>query len=217
MLEEGVEQGEGDSSRQPQTAGDMEGPRLAARWGGKQQQGLRTVAFPGSLFEAQKETALEAELETPDPTEWRFGPQILEPLRPLETVSKLNLQPERRGDQLPCALEPTALEPGAPNGGGRTCMRCWLSVAPLYCGSCSKFYCGPCAAKAHSTGDTKRHRVGTAARGHQVTLQQLPQGLAARVEGDSFALELAPAARRSIQCPRHTDAPAQFACLECRV
>lgn len=74
-------------------------------------------------------------------------------------------------------------------------MRCWMSVAPLYCAKCSKYYCGPCAAKAHRSPDTQTHRVGTAVRGEVVDVQ-LPRGIMDRLQADSFALDLQPAAGR---------------------
>lgn len=87
---------------------------------------------------------------------------------------------------------------GAPSLKVRTCMRCWMSSAPLYCSSCAKYYCGPCAAKEHNSPDTRGHKVGTAVRGEVVDVQ-LTRALVEKTQPDSFALDLAPVAKRSFQ------------------
>lgn len=76
---------------------------------GPQELGLRPVAFPEGHYKARRETLAE-DGGSPDPTEWRRGLNELKPFRSLEGLTALQLKPQR--EQLPCALEAAALEPG---------------------------------------------------------------------------------------------------------
>ncbi|CDI76444.1 hypothetical protein, conserved [Eimeria acervulina] len=185
-----------------------------------------TAAGPSTATAAA--AAAEAAAAAAEPTTWRFGPQPLQPLRRIKETAALgdaldrdretNKQIKQRdAEQLPCALPPQSLQPAAPhsNTERRSCMRCWVAAAPLYCSSCSKFLCGACAAIIHVSPSKETHKVGTAARAQVVDIPR-SKTLQLQQQQSSFSLATKPSQVRGMQCPRHANEPARYACLDCK-